>query len=268
MRVSSRFTTRSALVNVITVAIEKASKSLIRDFGELEHLQVSRKGLGDFVSAADRRSESILIAELQKARPAFGFLTEESGIIEGKDTNQRWIIDPLDGTTNFLHGIPHFAITVALQMGNQIVAGVTYDPIKDEMFWAEKGKGAFLNQRRIRVSARRQLEDAVIGFGVPYDDQQRDRHQKRMNALDSKVAALRHMGAYSLDLAYVACGRFDAFFADSMNLWDYAAGLLFAQEAGGMVTTLQGDQDVIEKGSILAANHDIHKGLLTPFSKI
>ena len=263
MHVSSRFTTRSALVNVMAGAVEKAARGLIRDFGELEQLQVSRKSLGDFVSTADRRSEDILIAELRKARPKFGFIAEESGVIPGEDPTQKWIIDPLDGTTNFLHGIPQFAITVALQMENEIIAGVTYDPIKDEMLWAEKGKGAFLNQRRIRVSARRNFDEALIGIGAPYGHHgDADVFQDRLKAVVPYSAGVRRMGAASLDLAYVACGRFDMFFEEPMKLWDYAAGVLMIQEAGGTVTTITGDKTVIGGHSIAAGNADLHAALL------
>lgn len=256
---SARFTTRSAIVNVMTGAIEKASRMLVRDFGELEHLQVSRKSLGDFVSTADKQSESILIAELQKARPNFGFITEESGILPGSDSEQTWIIDPLDGTSNFLHGIPQFAITVALKMGNEIIAGVTYDPIKDEMFWAEKGKGAFLNQRRIRVSARRHMDEALVGIGAPYGHHGDPRKFfDRLNKVLPHTAGVRRMGAASLDLAYVACGRFDVFFEDPMNIWDYATGILLIKEAGGIVTTLNGGADIFEQNNILAGNGDLH----------
>lgn len=259
MTVSSRFTTRSALVNVMTAAVEKASRSIIRDFGEVENLQVSRKSLGDFVSTADKKSESILIQELSKARPNFGFITEETGVIPGSDQNQRWIIDPLDGTTNFLHGIPHFAITVALQMGQDIIAGVTYDPIKDEIFWAEKGKGAFLNQRRIRVSARRQLDEVLVGIGAPYGHTGDPvLFQKRLEKVLPHTSGVRRMGAASLDLAYVACGRFDIYFEEPLKIWDYAAGILLVQEAGGIVTTLNGTRNILEENTILAGNVDLH----------
>ncbi len=183
-------------------------------------------------------------------------------MIEGEDTNQTWIIDPLDGTSNFLHGIPQFAITVALKMGEEIIAGVTYDPIKDEMFWSEKGKGAYLNQRRIRVSARRHLDEALVGMGTPY------RHagnpeifKRRLSSMVNNTAGIRQLGAHALDLAYVACGRFDVFFEEPMNLWDYAAGVLFIQEAGGTVTTISGDKDVLDKSSILAGNPQLHKSV-------
>ena len=263
MHVSSRFTTRSALVNVMTAAIEKAARGLVRDFGEVEHLQVSRKGLGDFVSTADRKAEDILINELRKARPKFGFIAEEAGVIPGEDQTQRWIIDPLDGTSNFLHGIPHFAITVALQMEDEIVAGVTYDPIKDEMFWAEKGRGAFLNQRRIRVSGRRQFDEALVGIGAPFGHHgDPDKFQDRLSRILPHTAGVRRMGAASLDLAYVACGRFDLFFEEPMHIWDYAAGILMIQEAGGVVTNIAGQKNVLETNSVAAGNTDMHGMLM------
>jgi len=263
MHVSSRFTTRSALVNVMTAAIEKAARGLIRDFGEVEQLQVSRKGLGDFVSTADRKSEEILITELRKARPKFGFITEESGVIPGEDETQRWIVDPLDGTSNFLHGIPHFAITVALQMGDEIIAGVTYDPIKDEMFWSEKGRGTFLNQRRIRVSGRRVFDEALIGIGAPFGHHGDPvLFQDRLARVMPHAAGVRRMGAASLDLAYVACGRFDIFFEEPMHIWDYAAGILMVQEAGGVVSDINGQKNVFKTNSVAAGNADMHATLM------
>ena len=263
MHVSSRFTTRSALVNVMTAAIEKAARGLIRDFGEIEQLQVSRKGLGDFVSTADHRSEDILINELRKARPKFGFISEESGEIPGEDATQQWIIDPLDGTSNFLHGIPHFAITVALQMNNEIIAGVTYDPIKDEMFWAEKGRGTFLNQRRIRVSGRRQFDEALVGIGAPYGHHgDPEIFKDRLTRVLPHAAGVRRMGVASLDLAYVACGRFDVFFEEPMHIWDYAAGILMVQEAGGIVTDINGKLKTFEANSVVAGNTDMHSALM------
>ena len=263
MHVSSRFTTRSALVNVMTAAIEKAARGLVRDFGEVEQLQDSRKGLGDFVSSADHRAEDILISELRKARPKFGFITEESGEISGEDETQTWIIDPLDGTSNFLHGIPHFAITVALKMNDEIIAGATYDPIKDEMFWAEKGRGTFLNQRRIRVSARRQFDEALVGIGAPYGHHgDPELFKERLTKVLPHVAGVRRMGVASLDLAYIACGRFDVFFEEPMHIWDYAAGILMVQEAGGIVTDINGKLKTFETNSVVAGNTDMHGALM------
>src|SRR3712207_368049 len=201
---------RSPLMTVMTDAVMKASRSLKRDFGEVENLQVSRKGPGDFVSAADRKAEKILRESLEKARPGYGFVMEEEGVVEGTDPSHRWHIDPLDGTTNFLHGLPQFAISVGLERDGQIVAGVIYDPAKDELFIAEKGKGAYLNNRRIRVAARRDMADALVISGTPHTG--RGNHPQYIRELSAVMAAaggLRRLGAAALDLAYVACGRAD-----------------------------------------------------------
>ncbi len=253
----------SPILNVMTAAAEKAARGLIRDFGELEHLQVSKKGLGDFVSTADKRSESILIQELSKARPSYSFLTEETGAIPGdENTEFCWIIDPLDGTLNFLHGIPHFAIVIALKKGDEIVASVTYSPLQDEMYWAEKGKGAFLNQRRLRVSGRRHLDEAVIAIGTPFGDHgDINTFQKRLEKIMPITAGTRRFGAAALDLAYVAAGKFDAFFEDHLKPWDMAAGILLVREAGGYVTEVKGDKNMLTSGSVLAANEYIHGDL-------
>lgn len=253
-------TTRSAIINVMVRAADKAARGLKRDFGEVEQLQVSAKGPADFVSTADHRAERILREELTKARPTYGLVMEESGATEGKDPHHRWIVDPLDGTTNFLHGVPHFAISIALQRGNEILAGVIYDPIKDELFWAEKGGGAFLNDRRLRVSSRRKLEEALVGTGMPYHGHGRsDRFLAQLEALMGSVAGVRRLGAAALDLAYVAAGRFDAFWEESLSIWDIAAGVLLVREAGGYVTTTDGGDDVLETGSVLAANDQLHQ---------
>lgn len=261
---TARLTGRSALVNVMIAATEKAGRALTRDFGEVEQLQVSRKGLGDFVSTADHRAEKIIIQELTKARPGFSFLLEETGAIDGTDTDHCWIVDPLDGTLNFLHGIPQFCISLALKKGIEIVAGVIYNPILDELYWAEKGKGAFLNQRRLRVSGRRHLDEAVIAMGTPY------RHQADANAINDtnrlagKVAGMRHFGSAALDLAYVAAGKFEGCFATDLKAWDLAAGILMVREAGGYVCDTNGGQDILGSGSILAANDH----LFDPLSRI
>ncbi|MCX7337759.1 MAG: inositol monophosphatase family protein [Alphaproteobacteria bacterium] len=255
---------RSAVMNVMVAAVEKAARGLVRDFGEVENLQVSKKGPGDFVSTADKKSESILISELSRARPGYSFLTEESGEIPGDDKDHRWIIDPLDGTTNFLHGIPHFAIVVALERQKEIIASVTYDPIKDELFVAEKGKGAFLNRRRLRVSGRRNLEDAVVGIPIPCIRRSLDGtnnvglFQRRMEKISPLVSGFRRMGAAALDLAYVASGRLDVFFEDTLSPWDMAAGILLVKEAGGYVTEISGGRNMLNSGSILATNEDLH----------
>lgn len=268
--VSNRLTVRSAVINVMIGAVQKAGRALVRDFGELEHLQVSRKQLGDFVSSADHRSEQILIEELQKARPTYGFLLEESGVIEaqeienqGKDPH-RWLIDPLDGTTNFLHGIPYFAVSVGLQKEQEVIAGVIYNPITDELFWVEKGKGSFLNQRRIRVSGRRYLNESLIGMGTPFRPHtDKKAFTETLERLLPQSAGLRRNGAAALDLAYVAAGRFDGYFASHLSPWDLAAGLLMVKEAGGYVSDFQGGQNILETGAIIAANDQIFGQLST-----
>ena len=231
---------RSALFTVMDRAVRKAGRALVRDFGEVENLQVSVKGPGDFVSNADRRAEATLREELARARPGYGFLMEESGEVAG-DGLHRWIIDPLDGTTNFLHSIPHFAISVALERGKDVVAGMIYNPVLDEMYWAERGHGAFLNDRRLRVSARRDLSSAVIGTGIPF--QTRGDHPaylKTLAAVMARTAGVRRIGAAALDLAYVAAGRFDGFWESDLNAWDVAAGILMVREAGGFVEDIDG----------------------------
>jgi myo-inositol-1(or 4)-monophosphatase len=246
--------TRSALYNVVERAVRKAARSLIHDFGEVENLQVSVKGPADFVSAADLQAERILKIELQKARPDYGFLMEEGGAIKG-DGRHRWIVDPLDGTTNFLHGIPHFAISVALERENEIILGIVYDPMRDEMFYAEKGFGAFVNDRRLRVSARPNLADAVISTGIPFRERGDHPHYlKLLEAVMSKTAGVRRMGAAALDLAYVAAGRYDGFFEIGLSAWDIAAGLVLVREAGGYITEIDGGKDMLGSGNVLATN--------------
>ncbi|HKT17476.1 MAG TPA: inositol monophosphatase family protein [Stellaceae bacterium] len=250
---------RSALVNVMAGAALKAARGLIRDFGEVEQLQVSVKGPSDFVSSADLKAEKILRAELAKARPGYGFLLEESGASAGSDAHHRWIVDPLDGTTNFLHGIPHWAISIALERDGEIVAGLVYEPLRDEVFWAEKGAGAFVNDRRLRVSARRNLADAVIGTGIPFRDH--GEHQRYLRTLAAVMAAtsgVRRSGAAALDLAYVAAGRFDGFWEFGLRLWDIAAGILLVREAGGYVSDLSGGHSMLATGDVLAANDHLH----------
>src|SRR5579883_569110 len=228
---------RSALWTVMTGAAQKAARALKRDFGEIEQLQVSRKGPSDFVSAADLRAEKTLRQELSKARPKFGFLLEEAGEIKGEDPRHRWIVDPIDGTTNFLHGIPHFAISIALEHDGEIVAGLVFNPVVDEMYVAEKGKGAFLNDRRLRVSARTDIHDAVMATGIPHRG--RGLHGPYLAALGrvmAEVAGIRRAGTASLDLAYVAAGRCDGYWEWGLKPWDVAAGILLVKEAGGFVT--------------------------------
>src|SRR5687768_11962712 len=235
---------RSPLMTVMTDAVMKASRSLKRDFGEVENLQVSRKGPGDFVSAADRRAEQILRDALQKARPGYGLVMEEEGVIEGSDKTHRWHIDPLDGTTNFLHGLPHFSISVGLEREGTPVAGVIYDPIKDEMFIAEKGKGAFLNNRRLRVSSRRDMVDALVICGIPHAG--RGNHSQFLREIGAVMVVcggVRRLGSAALDLAYVACGRTDAYWERNLNSWDMAAGIVMVREAGGYVSDPDGPGD-------------------------
>src|SRR5205807_8958884 len=223
----------------MTSAALKAARGLVRDFGEVEQLQVSIKGPGEFVSTADLKAERTLRNELHRARPGYGLLFEEGGTAEGSDPRHRWIVDPLDGTTNFLHGIPHFAISIALERDGEIIAGVVYEPIHDEMFWAEKGIGAYLNDRRLRVSARRQLGEALIGTGIPFGG--RGDHPAYLATLAGVAAAtsgVRRLGAAALDLAYVAAGRYDGFWEFGLFPWDIAAGLLLVRDAGGCVSDL------------------------------
>ena len=250
---------RSPVINVMAAAVLKAARGLIRDFGEVEQLQVSVKGPGDFVSAADLKAERTLKAELSRARPGYGMLFEEEGAIEGSDKRHRWIVDPLDGTTNFLHGVPHFCISIGLERDNEIVAGVVYEPTRDELYWAEKGAGAYLNDRRLRVSARRQLGNALIGTGMPF----RDRGDKALysaflNSVMTATSGVRRFGAAALDLAYVAAGRLDGFWAFGLQPWDIAAGNLLVREAGGYVSDLSGGQTMMTSGDVLAANDHLH----------
>jgi myo-inositol-1(or 4)-monophosphatase len=250
---------RSATINVMAGAALKAARGLIRDFGEVEQLQVSVKGPGEFVTTADLRAERLLRAELAKARPGYGMLMEEGGAEAGSDPRHRWIVDPLDGTTNFLHGIPQFAISIALEREGEIVAGLVYEPLRDEMFWAEKGAGAFLNDRRLRVSARRRLNEAVIGTGMPFGE--RGGHETYLATLGAVMPAtsgVRRMGAAALDLAYVAAGRLDGFWEFGLSPWDIAAGILLVREAGGYVTDLAGGHRMMETGDVLAANDHLH----------
>lgn len=253
---------RTALMNVMVQAAVKAGRGLARDFGEVQNLQVSVKGPGDFVSQADIRAEKTLHDELQKARPAFGFLMEESGEKQGTDTQSRWIIDPLDGTTNFLHGIPHFAISIALERQGTIVAGLIYNPVTDEMFTAERGGGAFLNDRRLRVAARRELTDCVIACGVPHLG--RGDHGNfliQLRHVMNNCVGIRRGGACSLDLAYVAAGRFDGYWEAHLSAWDMAAGIIMVREAGGFVSDLNDGQTMLASGGVLCGNEQIKKQL-------
>ncbi|GAA4174906.1 inositol monophosphatase family protein [Shinella granuli] len=253
---------RSALLNVMVQAAFKAGKSLARDFGEVQNLQVSLKGPGDYVSQADRKAEKLIREDLMKARPTYGFLGEESDEIIGTDGAHRWIVDPLDGTTNFLHGIPAFAISIALERNGEIVAAVVLNPATDELFTAERGGGAFLNDRRLRVAARKNLSDAVIGCGMPHLG--RGNHGKfliELRHVMGEVAGMRRLGSASLDLAYVAAGRFDGFWERDLAPWDLAAGILLIREAGGYATDLTGGSAMLDTGTVIAGNEYIHKAL-------
>jgi myo-inositol-1(or 4)-monophosphatase len=249
---------RSALLNVMCNAAIKASRCLVRDFGEVEQLQVSTKGPGDFVSAADHKAEKILYEELSKARPQYGFLMEESGRIQGQDDRFCWVIDPLDGTTNFLHGIPHFAISIALEKEGELLAGVIYNPILDEMYTAEKGAGAFLNNRRLRVSGRKKLSEGVLSTGLSVDPSEMAEIAKILYYVRPQVASVRSFGATSLDLAYVAAGRLDGFWYTQFGPWDIAAGIILIREAGGKVSEINGGKDILKNKSILASNQYLH----------
>ncbi len=249
---------QSATLNVMIGAARKAGRLLVRDFGEVENLQTSVKGPGDFVSAADLRAEDAIREELMRARPAYGWLAEESGAVAGKDPLRRWIVDPLDGTTNFLHGLPHFAVSIALEYKGEITHGVVFDPAKNELFIAEKGGGAYLNERRLRVSARRELSSAVLATGVPYGALETlPLAIKDIARLMPETAGLRRWGAAALDLAYVAAGRFDVFWERELHAWDIAAGVVIAREAGALVADLDGEQNMLESGDILAATPDL-----------
>ncbi|MDX8493709.1 inositol monophosphatase family protein [Mesorhizobium sp. VK22B] len=259
---------RSALLNVMVQAAMKAGRSLSRDFGEVQNLQVSMKGPGDYVSQADRKAEEIVFAELSKARPGYAFLMEERGAVEGEDGQHRWIVDPLDGTTNFLHGIPIFSVSIALERQGQIVAGVVYNPAMDELYTAERGGGAFMNDRRLRVAGRAKLTDAVIGCGVPHLGRgQHGNFLIELRNVMAEVSGVRRLGSAALDLAYVAAGRMDGFWETGLSSWDIAAGTLLIREAGGFVSDMDGGQDMLEAGSIVAGNELIQRALLKTVKK-
>jgi myo-inositol-1(or 4)-monophosphatase len=258
---------RSALLNVMVNAALKAGRGLARDFGEVENLQVSLKGPGDFVSAADRKADAVLIAELRKARPAYGFLTEESGVIEGSDRGNRWIIDPLDGTTNFLHGIPIFAVSIGLEREGQLVAGVIYNPVMNELYVAERGTGAFLNDRRLRVAARKNLGDSVIATGLPPALRTDPAYFGELKAAMGEAAGVRRSGSAAIDLAWVASGRFDGYWHHGLSPWDVAAGMIIVREAGGFVSDRAGADGAMASGSIVAGNQAIHAQLIALIAK-
>ncbi len=250
-------------MNVMIGAARKAGRGLTRDFGEVEQLQVSVKGPGNFVTAADHRSEETLYRELSRVRPGYGFLMEERGSVEGPDKSHRWIVDPLDGTTNFLHGIPLFSVAIGLEREGEIVAALVYNPVLDELHTAEKGQGAFVNNRRLRVAARKTLADSVIAIGVPHHGRQgHERFLSECKALMRRVGGLRRTGSAAIDLAWVAAGRFDGYLEHNLGAWDMAAGLLLVREAGGAVTDAEGGQRMFETGSIVAGNPTVQKALV------
>jgi myo-inositol-1(or 4)-monophosphatase len=255
--------TPSALVQVMIDAARKASRALVRDFGEVQELQVSKKGPGDFVTAADIRAEETLFEMLTKARPGYGFIGEERGAVEGTDKTHTFIVDPIDGTSNFMHGMPHFAINVALEREGSIVAAVTYNPIVNELFWAERGRGSFLNDKRIRVSGRKQLSDCLIGMGAPFIGRPgHAQYFKELHQMTQRVAGVRRLGSAALDLAWVAAGRYDGYWERNLNAWDVAAGVLLVAEAGGVVTTIEEGGDPVQGRSICAANLEVHAQLI------
>ncbi len=252
----------SPQINIMTRACMKASRSLIRDFGELENLQVSTKGPGDFVTSADKRTEKILIGELQKAHPDYGIITEESGQINKTNIKNRWIIDPIDGTMNFLNGIPQFAISIGYEEENEIKCGVIFNPIMNEMFCAEKGNGAFLNNSRIRVSNKKKIENALIVTGGPKKASKiKDKIFSEYIDVSKKVSNVRKFGSAALDMAYVACGRFDGYWQRELNYWDIAAGIIILKEAGGFVDFFDTDNSDPLKRNVLASNSNIHNEL-------
>lgn len=252
---------RSPLINVMARAAEKAGRVLVRDFGEVEQLQVSRKGPTDFVTNADTKAEKILMEELGRARPDFGFWTEEAGKVNA-DRKERFLIDPLDGTLNFLHGIPIWSISIAAEREGEVVAGIIYEPLTDQLFWADKGVGAFVGHQRLRVSSRRDMSEALTGFSMsPRAMQSTD--EELIHKLSGQVAGLRRIGSSALNLAYTAAGRFDAYWCKNMNPWDVAAGVLMIREAGGLVTSIEGDANPVYGTTLVASNYHLHKNLVT-----
>lgn len=263
---------QSALINVIRMAAERAARGLLRDFGEVENLQVSRKGVADFVSNADLDAEKIIVTELSKARPGWGFIMEEGGVVApAENDGPSWIIDPLDGTTNYIHGIPHFSISIAaidkpLKQGGKLIAGAVFDPLMHEFFFAEIGKGAFLNDRRIRVAGRKRLDEALFATGIPFmgrgSEDQHTQYLKELKTVMESSTGVRRMGSAALDLAWVAAGRVDGFWEHGLDIWDVAAGVIIVREAGGMISDHQARSKVLESGNIVAGNSTMHSGLL------
>ena len=254
---------RSAIINVMHQAATKAARGLLRDFGELENLQVSRKGPADFVTAADKKAEDTIRRELEKARPGYGFLLEESGAITGTDNQHRWIVDPLDGTTNFMHSVPIFAISIALERQGQLVAALVYNPVMDELYTAERGAGAYFNDRRLRVAQRSRLSDCLFATGLPFlGHGDAGRTLREIAPVVGETSGLRRCGAASIDLCWVAAGRFDGFWERDLQPWDLAAGVLMVREAGGFVSDTNGGDKILETGSVVAGNEFTHGHLL------
>jgi myo-inositol-1(or 4)-monophosphatase len=248
----------SANLNVMMKTARKAGRALVKDFGEVEQLQVSTKGPGDFVSRADKQAEKTIREALIEARPSYGFLGEEDGVIEGEDPTRRWIVDPLDGTTNFLHGLPHWAVSIALEHKGAIVAGVIYDPVKDEMFYAEKGLGAFMNDSRLRVSGRTRMIESIFATGVPFGGRGTlPATLQDLARLMPECAGVRRFGSAALDMAYVAAGRFDGYWERGIHSWDIAAGMIIVSEAGGFIGPIRDGRDPLEDGEIIAGNANI-----------
>ena len=253
----------SALINVMVKAARRAGRSLKRDLGEVENLQVSMKGPANFVSMADRRAEEMLLSDLNKARPGYGFIGEEGGNRIGEDKTHTWIVDPLDGTTNFLHGIPQFAISIGLQREGTMIAGVIYNPANEELYTAERGKGAFLNDQRLRVAGRRKLSECVIACGLPHIGRgDHELSRVEMVEIQHQVAGLRRFGAASLDMAFVAAGRLDGYWERNLQPWDMAAGQIVVREAGGIVSGIAGDDDPLKTGNVVCGNEFIHEELV------
>mgnify|MGYP001250363312 CR=1 FL=1 len=258
----------SPQINLITRACMKASRALIRDFGEIENLQVSSKAPGDFVSSADKRTEKVIIDELQKAHPEFGIITEETGIINKSNINNRWIIDPIDGTMNFLNGIPQFAISIAYEENQEVKCGVIFNPITNEMFLAEKGNGAFLNNSRIRVSSKKKIEDSILVTGGPrFSSNIKEKIFSEYINVSKKVSNVRKFGSAALDMAYVASGRFDGYWQRELNYWDIAAGIIIVQEAGGFINLFEQNKKETLKKNIIATNANIHEEFVDLITK-
>ena len=259
---------RSANITVMVQAAYKAARGLVRDFGEVEKLQVSKKGPADFVTAADIQAEKVLRKELSRARPGYAMLLEEGGAVAGTTPEFRWIVDPLDGTLNFLHGIPHFCISIGLEQAGEMVAGVIYDPLRDELFHAEKGAGAYLNDHRLRVSSRSNLMESVIATGIPWAGRERhDAYLAQIALVMERTAGVRRMGSAALDLAYVAAGRYEGFWEPALSPWDIAAGIVIMREAGGYVTAFDGAEVRLDHGDVLAANERLHGDLISLLAK-